>query len=158
MKKIGIMMVALIELAISVYAGPTRHDQNPMKGEVPPHSVRRSDLLIPWAGFVIDEPRLQYQGYSGNRAYGRAICVGKMVSERTGEEEAYDSADMNARIYATRVFRLYKPLNNVTMWNNYPGKWRWEVITTSRFFICYTDRGIVCLPEMPQKGMRVQPY
>lgn len=161
MKTIAMCVILAAGLLTSVFAGPSRHDQNPLVGQVGPHSVGSRELLVPWNGFVIDEPRIKFQGYSGYRSYGRAICVGMLVSASTGREEWKDSPDMNATVYATRIFRLYTPHHNVTMWNNNPesmGGWRWERRTIREFYICYTDRGIVALPEMPQKGMVVRKW
>ncbi|MBL9127197.1 MAG: hypothetical protein JNL97_06105 [Verrucomicrobiales bacterium] len=158
MKRIGIYLAVFVGLALAAGAAAGRHDLNPLLGQVPRASVRKSDLFIPSGGFVLNENRLQIQGYYGFLPYGKGICDGWVMNTNTmGEGTMYDT-NVNAQVYATRRFRLYQPHENITYWNNFTGKWRWDRGTIKYMFVCYTDRGIVALPEMPQKNTKVQPY
>lgn len=144
---------------LSAAPADDRHRCNPDSDGRPPNSVYSNQYYVPRVGESIDDPRLRFTG-SGDKKFtlGRATCIGYAVDADTLREKTTDSYPYNAKVFATRVFRLDRPIRNVWFFNNNPkamGGWHWERRDIHTFMVCYSNRGMITLPEMPQPGMKM---
>jgi hypothetical protein len=105
-------------------------------------------------GDVINDGRLGVQTQAGWRPYGVSRIffyedLAKPMSRR----------GLNIQVYATAFFRCRNPIPTCTFFDNSlvnDGKdWRgWRTGSITNWAICYTDRGMISVPEMPTEGAR----
>lgn len=146
-----------------------RHDSNPIAGpSTPPRRYSYSDFQYPKAG-----DRIRLNGLSLTRFRGPApldnkwaVAIAELMSTNPpaslSNPKPPDWVPANgAVLYRSFVFRV-EGLEPGAVFNNNTDKvtdsraWTWiryKRASTNTVTVCYTSRGMIVTPDMPQKGM-----
>ena len=167
------ILLCLLVVPLAVNAGARNHKENPIGRPV--GTVRAEAYWLPKKrNQEVDLSNLFVIRWNGTREgekvfLGKAFVKSLLVDEKKSTKEKLVRPPWvpanGATLYAAYVYELKDPLPAGAIFNNNtdhsvdPRAWSWMRLRKPLRFVtvCYTSRGMVATPDMPQKGMRPAP-